>query len=150
MKNSKPIILLFLAVVITALGVTIYFYSAYQKKVEELAAINRSLEIHQNLLSDYQHIQLYNLMAGLDSLDNISLVDINEQKHNLYDLFNDKAAIFYIENGMCEICITKELENIQQISKVVGRDRIIILAKGYSIRYLYNADVFKKWRDNCS
>jgi len=148
MKTSKSFNLLLGAVIIVSIALTLYFYTANNKKREELVKARRSLEMHKNLLLDYQLIKQYGLMVGLDSLNNISVTNNNKQEYNLYDLINGKTPILYIENGMCEECVRKELNNLEAIAKIIGRENIILIANGYSSRYLYNSDVFKKWTSN--
>jgi len=117
-------------------------------KTEELVTLKQSLERQNKLLSDYQKIQLYNWMVSLDSLNNISVKNEDDKTQHLYDLIHGEMAIFYIENGMCEMCIRKELSNLNRITKIIGRNNVILLANGFSSRYLYNSESFKNWRDN--
>ena len=112
-----------------------------------MAETNRSMQRQANLLSDYQVIQLYDWMVGLDSLNNVTVTDQNKVENKLFNLLSGRTVILYLENGMCEACIKKELLNLNQLVKVVGREKIVLLANGYTFRYLYNSEEFKEWRD---
>lgn len=123
------------------------FYQRSGNAEEELGDSARELQRMQTLLSDYQVIQLYDWMMSFDSLNNVTITDQEKEQVALYDLLKGKKAVFIVENGMCERCISKELKNLNLIADVLGRDNLVLLAKNYSYRYLYNSDEFSSWRD---
>ena len=80
-------------------------------------------------------------------MKDIRVSSLEGEEHQLFDLINNTKGILYIENGMCEACIQKELLNIGQVAKVLGKENIILLTKGYTSRYLMNSDEFANWND---
>lgn len=149
MKISK---VLFTFLIVSIIGLCVYsaqLHHSSKKYSEEIKAKDRLLSRQENLLSDYQVIQLYDWMINFDSLKNIPVNSLSKANEtHLYNILNDHKGILFIENGMCEACIQKELLNINKVAKLLGPENIILLTKGYTSRYLRNSTEFKEWQNN--
>lgn len=145
MMNNKKI---YIGTLVLMCGSIIYLFWENNSVCRELEKTQQAAEINSIKIKDYQKNQLYNWMISLDSLKDISITDNNKNTHQLFDLIDDETIIFYVHNLMCMMCVQKEIENLSKIAGVMGKENILVLAKGFSSKYLRKSDKFKKWRDN--
>jgi len=135
-------------IIILTVGISIYLYVNTLTLSKELKRTRQLLKTSEKKVNDYQKLQFYNWSVNFDSLENLSITDKNQKTHKLFDLINNESAIFYIHNTMCMMCVEKELENLNTVAKIIGKENIIVLAKGFSPKFLYKSDKFKNWWHN--
>lgn len=132
MINNKKIYLLTLAIMCS---IMVYLFWENRSVSRELENTRQSAEINSIKIKDYQKVQLYNWVISLDSLKDISITDNNKNNHQLFDLIDDETIIFYVHNLMCMMCVQKEIENLSKIASLIGKENILLLAKGFNSNF---------------
>ena len=140
-----------IALTLASVAAMSYTVSNYYKNMLHAEAMLAEMQTHkdqlESLLTDYQVSQLNNWILPYDSIQNIKVSNQNRENFNLFHVMENRKILFIVENGMCEACIDKELENLYVMTRGTDRDDVILLAKGYTYRYLYNSQEFTQWKD---
>lgn len=85
---------------------------------------------------------LNNLVQNLENsgalLDNITIEDFNNKTYQLKELINERSKLIFMFSELnCQTCIDMQLPNIEQLSKDIGAENIILLASYSNKRDLF-------------
>lgn len=99
----------------------------------------------KNIAEELVNVQQLNWLIGDSKLLNRQLSDRNNSVYLLHELIHNGRFIFYIDSDMCGPCVDKELGNLEELASYCGKDNIMIIAKGFNQKYLFNDKRFSRW-----
>ncbi len=151
MRKNKITIIIIYCILITALCGVVFsiFISKKSELIERnelLNKLDKELSITNSFLRDAYTIQFYNWILGVDSTRNIQLKNWKNDSLFLHDLLKNQTLVFYFESDMCEVCVDKEFLNLEDLANTFEKYKILIIASGFSSKYLFNHKKFAKWK----
>lgn len=132
-------------IVIILLIVCWYQYTKINAMKSDILSVvteNKKLEF---LCDELLLIQGFHMQNPKKQLMDLEVVDENGEFSTIKSLNIKNKILFFIDSDMCNICIDREQNNIEKISKIINDQNIILIAKGFRKSYLFNSQYFKKY-----
>lgn len=120
--KSKYIIIALSLLLLSA----ILFIGRYEKNRQQSVVDSANLQeaYKEGIVAQYKGWQL-----AADSLKNISFINRDKEKNNLYSVLQGYKMIFYYTNKMCMPCIEKEINTLLPYIDEIGKDKILIIGQ---------------------
>lgn len=112
----------------------------YVKKEIVIERLNEKVYDIQSAYYEVVKTSYNSWFLNIDTLKNVSIINIEGKKKKLFDVLIDRKIVFYFSSKMCDVCIEKELKNLKKIGEMIGYADILLISNSVNPRIFKNEE----------
>lgn len=117
----------------------------YRASIEES---NYEMEHIEYLLSETHYLKGLGWSLQEDSVTDVTLYDQYKNQVKAKEVLANGKLVFIFGQETCWPCVSRDLAFLDDVAKVIGKERIVIVGKRVRHDFLFKSSDFSQWRDN--
>jgi hypothetical protein len=137
----------FTIILIIGILILVKFYNLINEleaKEKKIDILDKSVITSNEVIKSSNERNLLRSMFTNTRIRNIKLFAENKDSLLLNSIIGEYKVLFLYNNLGCQDCISREIQNLKEIGKLIGEDNILILATYFNQRDLF---IFKRVND---